>query len=1075
MQKGAEVSEGDTISTALNSSAQIRMQDGGFIAVRPDTKLKFDSFKLAAKAGEPESSYYSLFKGGFRAVTGAIGRVNKKDYRITTAAATIGIRGTDHETIYLPNNLPGALAGAYSKVNVGETSLTTDKGTVNVLPNQMGYAGGMNQLPQIQPINTNIFTVSAAPSPTKVGKDGKSEDKQETGAKDQKPDSIRSTAAADDSKSLSGGNAESIADSVSTDNLNLTGQTLLPVKAYNDTTTLDATNQTITAGGAVTAFQGSGSLARAYTANHVAVETAGGLNFNSGGSGMLVNPADLVYVPGGSSTSGALSSMTFHDLGGGAGWTQTATISGGTATSANAPAGIQYGVWTGYTGMSNTWSMQLGGMNKSSQSDWMYGTQGYLDASNLVQGSPFVGTTAGTFTYQMDGANAPHSMNSGLYGTVTSASFTVSFSTMLLSGSLAITMPGNDIWGASITNQLITAGPAGTSSMFSTGTGPGQTAGSALTVSHGVGAAGCATCGGNVSGAFTGQNFAGAILAYSLYDNAPLTGGDVSGNVGFSRIGVVNNPLVTNGTPAATGNLMIATGSGSIFLNPVASTTINAGNVLTGYSSGTAGNGSSTTVTCPTCTATATGQVATSGIYYGSWSSGSITQSYSSTFTAGMMQPSYWITGPEAGPMYLPQALTGTAAFTFSAGQVSNGMGTAGTVLGTTALALDFNKQTVGINLNVSVPDTLGNPHAWNATTLAGNEAVLGNGQGISGAAFRASTFNNGGGSGLLTMTVDGSAANVTNANGYINGQLTGSGLTGAIISFNLNGGLGTVAPTFETISGVAAFTSAGSNIATPHRYVSIAFYEPFAPIQQPLLGFYANADSPATPNVGAKMDANGNLIQFDNQFVSNNNGGGSSMTFANNTATPALLKDHGTDTATGISWGRWEGGTFNAINRQTGVTTLVTSTGSLHWITEPVATSATTLPISGSYTYSYAGGTKPTDNLGSIGNLNSATLAANFTAQTVNLGVNATVAGATLNATGTNVPIIQNTVFYASSQEPATSTSYLTVSCSGACGATSGGTVLGKFTGAGAIGAAMSYGLQNGSSTISGVAAFHR
>jgi hypothetical protein len=109
------------------------------------------------------------------------------------------------------------------------------------------------------------------------------------------------------------------------------------------------------------------------------------------------------------------------------------------------------------------------------------------------------------------------------------------------------------------------------------------------------------------------------------------------------------------------------------------------------------------------------------------------------------------------------------------------------------------------------------------------------------------------------------------------------------------------------------------------------------------------------------------------------------------------------------------------------------------------------------------------------VGTLNSATLAANFTAGTVNLGVNTTVAGATLNATGTNVPIIQQTAFYASSQEPAAGTSYLTVACSGTCGAISGGTVVGKFTGAGAVGATMSYGMQNGSSVVSGVAAFHR
>ncbi|MDD2929687.1 MAG: FecR family protein, partial [Sideroxydans sp.] len=183
--KGGAVSEGDTVTTARNASAQIRTQDGGFIAVRPDTQLKFDSFKYTGKAGAPERSYFSLFKGGFRAVTGLIGRVRKNDYRITTPAATIGIRGTDHETIFLAQAIPGALAGAYSKVNIGETSLTTNKGTINVLPNQMGFAGGLNQLPQLQPINTNIFTVTVAPHAAKLGKEDESDSKAQGGEQQQ--------------------------------------------------------------------------------------------------------------------------------------------------------------------------------------------------------------------------------------------------------------------------------------------------------------------------------------------------------------------------------------------------------------------------------------------------------------------------------------------------------------------------------------------------------------------------------------------------------------------------------------------------------------------------------------------------------------------------------------------------------------------------------------------------------------------------------------------------------------------------------------------------------------------------
>lgn len=186
-QKGDAINEGDTLTSAQKASAQIKMQDGGFVAVRPDTQLKFDQFVFAGKEDGSEKSFFSLFKGGFRAVTGLIGRINKQNYRVTTPAATIGIRGTDHETFLITPGSPLAQiapSGAYNKVNTGETSMTTDKGTIFVQPNQMGFAGGMNQMPQVQPINTNVFTVAEAATPEakaekKEEKEEKTEAKQE--------------------------------------------------------------------------------------------------------------------------------------------------------------------------------------------------------------------------------------------------------------------------------------------------------------------------------------------------------------------------------------------------------------------------------------------------------------------------------------------------------------------------------------------------------------------------------------------------------------------------------------------------------------------------------------------------------------------------------------------------------------------------------------------------------------------------------------------------------------------------------------------------------------------------------
>lgn len=172
LQKGDAVSEGDTLSSAPAASAQIKMSDGGLVAMRPDTQLKIDSYQFNGQQDGSEQGFFSLFKGGFRAITGLIGQLHKGNYRIVTPSATIGIRGTDHETlVVVPGSDAAALAppGTYNKVNTGETSMTNGKGTISILPNQMGYAAADRRMPLLQPVNPKLFNVIPAPTPQASG------------------------------------------------------------------------------------------------------------------------------------------------------------------------------------------------------------------------------------------------------------------------------------------------------------------------------------------------------------------------------------------------------------------------------------------------------------------------------------------------------------------------------------------------------------------------------------------------------------------------------------------------------------------------------------------------------------------------------------------------------------------------------------------------------------------------------------------------------------------------------------------------------------------------------------------
>jgi hypothetical protein len=100
--KGDAVNEGDVILTAASASAQLRMMDGAVVAVRPESELKIDQYRFAGREDGSELAVMALVKGGFRTITGLIGRTNKEKYRINTITATIGIRGTDHEVYHTP-------------------------------------------------------------------------------------------------------------------------------------------------------------------------------------------------------------------------------------------------------------------------------------------------------------------------------------------------------------------------------------------------------------------------------------------------------------------------------------------------------------------------------------------------------------------------------------------------------------------------------------------------------------------------------------------------------------------------------------------------------------------------------------------------------------------------------------------------------------------------------------------------------------------------------------------------------------------------------------------------------------
>lgn len=168
--KGVKVAEGDTVVTGANGSAQLVMADEALIAVRPDSAIRFDAYRFSGKEDGNEKGILGLLKGGFRTLTGLIGRTNKNSYLVRTPTATIGIRGTDHEPFHVPpggwSGAPGADPGTYDKVNSGATVMQTEGGRIELGANQIGFVP-----PDIkaQPVRLDRMPDFMRPSPMMRG------------------------------------------------------------------------------------------------------------------------------------------------------------------------------------------------------------------------------------------------------------------------------------------------------------------------------------------------------------------------------------------------------------------------------------------------------------------------------------------------------------------------------------------------------------------------------------------------------------------------------------------------------------------------------------------------------------------------------------------------------------------------------------------------------------------------------------------------------------------------------------------------------------------------------------------
>ena len=157
------VDQGDTLVTEKKTYARIKFTDNSEINMRPGTQLKVSEYNFDQAKPKEDKVVMNLVKGGMRAITGLIGKRGDQDsYKLMTATAVAGIRGTTYEVKICEGNCGSIPDGFYLFVLEGIMNVSNKAGSQDVSAGQYVYVRSAESAPQILPGNPGFdFTLPA--------------------------------------------------------------------------------------------------------------------------------------------------------------------------------------------------------------------------------------------------------------------------------------------------------------------------------------------------------------------------------------------------------------------------------------------------------------------------------------------------------------------------------------------------------------------------------------------------------------------------------------------------------------------------------------------------------------------------------------------------------------------------------------------------------------------------------------------------------------------------------------------------------------------------------------------------
>lgn len=137
LSKGAPLYEGDTLETGKGSFAVLAFRDQGSVSLRAETQFRIEKFQFDVKQPDQDNAFFRLVKGGMRALTGLISKRSPSSYKVATAVATIGIRGTGFDLLWLGPCQGATECGLVINVWQGNIMSTNNSGSQDILLDQI--------------------------------------------------------------------------------------------------------------------------------------------------------------------------------------------------------------------------------------------------------------------------------------------------------------------------------------------------------------------------------------------------------------------------------------------------------------------------------------------------------------------------------------------------------------------------------------------------------------------------------------------------------------------------------------------------------------------------------------------------------------------------------------------------------------------------------------------------------------------------------------------------------------------------------------------------------------------------